>query len=456
MMDISTRDSVGDYTNMENSRKGPDKTEAVVITFAQSARAIAFTGALNWLLLATPVAIISYAAKWPDEVTFVFSLIALAPLAERLGYITEQLAFHTNETIGGLLNATFGNATELIVSITALNRGLYRLVQLSLLGSVLSNMLLVLGTSFLLGGLRNKTQYFGTVSSQINSSLLVIATMGILFPTILTSSNYESNLGLLGLSRGASVVLFLMYLAFLAFQVLLYDNVTMFALITKFFLLLQLFTHKDIYEERLDIPKSSGSGSETTSALHTSATECERDEETKGGDGDKAGDDDDEDEDELGFTNALIWLGIATALIAVLSDALSASIQKAANSANISGVFIAAIVLPIVGNAAEHAGAVMFAMKGKLDLTLGVAIGSSTQISLCVLPFVVIIAWMMDKPLDLDFGNFEGSALLLTILTVTFIIKDGKSNWLLGAALIGAYIIISIAFLSHLNEPLDA
>jgi len=235
---------------------------------------------------------------------------------------------------------------------------------------------------------------------------------------------------LLGLSRGASMVLFLLYLAFLAFQ---------------------LHTHKDIYEERSSYtPKPSEN---IFTPLHESigATQIERDEEAK-----VTEEKEDDDDDELGFRNALIWLAIATALIALLSEALSASIQKAADSAGVSGVFIAAIVLPIVGNAAEHAGAVMFAMKGKLDLTLGVAIGSSTQISLCVLPFVVLIAWMIDKPLDLDFGAFEGSSLLLTILTVTFIIKDGNSNWLLGAALIGAYFIIAIAFLTHINEPLDA
>lgn len=195
------------------------KKEEKVITFMQSAKAMATTGSLNILLLLLPIAIISYGAGWPDGVTFVFSLLALAPLAERLGYVTEQLALHTNESIGGLLNATFGNATELIVAITALNKGLYRLVQLSLLGSILSNMLLVLGSAFLLGGLYNKTQSYGTISSQVNSTLMMLSVMGILFPTVLSSSGFESYDGLLGLSRATSLILFAIYGCYLYFQV---------------------------------------------------------------------------------------------------------------------------------------------------------------------------------------------------------------------------------------------
>eukprot|EP01039_Chlorochromonas_danica_P019241 gene19241-23266_t len=137
-----------------------------VISFKDSAYEIFFTSWLNVLLACVPIAIICYIGGWSSVATFVFSLLALAPLAERLGFVTEQLALHTNETIGGLLNATFGNATELIVSIAALAKGLYKLVQLSLLGSILSNMLLVLGTAFFCGGLQFETQFYNKVSSQ--------------------------------------------------------------------------------------------------------------------------------------------------------------------------------------------------------------------------------------------------------------------------------------------------
>jgi len=152
----------------------------------------------------------------------------------------------------------------------------------------------------------------------------------------------------------------------------------------------------------------------------------------------------------------LIWLGIITVFIAILSDAISASIQDAASSLGMSKVFIAAILLPMVGNAAEHAGAVMFAVKGKLDLSLGVAIGSSTQIALCVLPLLVIIGWMGGYDLSLNFGGFEAATLLLSVISVTFAIKDGKSNWLLGLTLVAMYVVISVGFWAHANDDLDA
>jgi len=155
-------------------------------------------------LVCVPVALISWTANWADGITFVFSLLAIAPLAERLGFVTEQLALHTNDSIGGLLNATFGNATELIVAISALSRGLFRLVQLSLLGSILSNMLLVLGTAFLVGGVYHKEQKHELISAQISSSLLMLATMALMLPNILVSSNMSSQISILGFSRVAS------------------------------------------------------------------------------------------------------------------------------------------------------------------------------------------------------------------------------------------------------------
>ncbi len=217
-----------------------------------------------------------------------------------------------------------------------------------------------------------------------------------------------------------------------------------------FLSLKQLKSHKHLYEEGDGEDKSQKLADQevgTTSALHN-------DKSTEGAVADNKSDEE-EEEDELGFYNALFWLGAMTVLIALLSDAISASIQDAADSAGISGVFISAIILPIVGNAAEHAGAVMFAVKGKLDLSLGVAIGSSTQIALCVLPLLVIIGWMMEKEMTLNFGGYEATTLLISVISVTFAIKDGQSNWLVGATLIGAYIVIAIGFWAHVNEPLD-
>lgn len=424
-------------------QKNEPGQEPKEISFKDSAYQIFFTSWLNVLLAATPIAIICYIGGWSDVATFIFSLLALAPLAERLGFVTEQLALHTNETVGGLLNATFGNATELIVSIAALAKGLYKLVQLSLLGSVLSNMLLVLGTAFFFGGMQQSTQYYNRISSQVNSTLLMLSTMAILFPTALYQSGKCSKLGELGLSRGASLILFVLYFAFLYFQ---------------------LFSHKEIYDapsENLVVRSSKSAGKDVelgsgsvTSALHKS--ESENLNIALGGKQAAEEEDEEEEEDVLGFWNAMIWLAGITALIAVLSEAISDSIQNAADDAGISGIFLAAIVLPIVGNAAEHAGAIMFAWKGKVDLAIGVAIGSSTQISLCVLPFLVILGWMMGKDLDLTFGSYESACVLLTVISVTFAIKDGTSNWLIGATLVCAYFIISIGFWCHSNDSLDS
>jgi Ca2+/Na+ antiporter len=182
-------------------RDSVDMSRKAEPTFMEGAREMALGGQLNILLLCTPVALISWGAKWPEECTFIFSLLAIAPCAERLGFVTEQLAFHTNETVGGLLNATFGNATELIVAIAALSKGLYTLVQLSLLGSILSNLLLVLGTAFLCGGYHHKTQYFGKISSQVNGVLLMLATMALMLPSVLVNTGTVSSLNSLGFSR---------------------------------------------------------------------------------------------------------------------------------------------------------------------------------------------------------------------------------------------------------------
>jgi Ca2+:H+ antiporter len=188
-------------------------------TLASSTKAMLFGSSLNVLLVAVPFAFLSQGLSWPNSVTFIFALIAICPLAERLGFITEQLAMHTNETIGGLLNVTFGNATELIVALTAMFKGLYRVVQLTLLGSILSNMLLVLGCAFFFGGMKFREQKYGKITSQVNMSLLMLSVMGLLFPTVLVSSVEVSQTGDLGFSRCTSVIMLLMYCAFLYFQV---------------------------------------------------------------------------------------------------------------------------------------------------------------------------------------------------------------------------------------------
>ena len=166
-------------------------------------------------------------------------------------------------------------------------------------------------------------------------------------------------------------------------------------------------------------------------------------------------DNDSEEEDLLGFNYAILWLIIVAGFIALVSEFLTSSIEDAADGAGISRVFLATVILPIVGNAAEHFGAVLFAMKGKSDLAIEVAVGSGTQVLVCVLPLLVIIAWICDLDLSLNLGAFESIALVLTIVMVTFAIKDGKATWLTGLQLIMAFIIFSIAFAFHEDEDLS-
>lgn len=351
------------------------------------------------------------------------------------------------------MNATFGNATELIVAITALSKGLLKLVQLSLVGSILSNLLLVLGTAFFCGGLYNKTQTFSVISSQINGTLLMLAVMALIFPTILVSSGMTSSTSVLGMSRFVSLVLFAVYFAFLYFQ---------------------LFTHRHLYEEEdmaeisstKPLVKVSGTSpttsttSDTDSDVELNRTNSQMDDKlvkTVGGSSSSSSSSAEAvegDEDVLGFYYSIGWLTAITLLIAVLSDALSSTIESAAEQVQIPTMFVAGIILPIVGNAAEHAGAVMFAVRGKLDLTLGVAVGSSTQIALMVMPLLVVIGWMIDQRLDLNVGQFEAFTLFLTVLMVTITIKDGTSNWLTGLCLVSAYFVVAAGFWVSLDVGL--
>ena len=352
--------------------------------FIEGGRVLLFSGPLYICLLCTPAAIVSYFIGWPDPVTFTLSLLSIAPFAERLGFVTEQLALHTNDTIGGLLNASFGNATELIIAISALKSGLYRVIQLSLLGSILSNMLLVLGTAFLFGGLKHKTQTFGRISGQVNATLLMLSCMGLLFPSILTNTQEESAYDELTFSRVASLVLLGLYACYLYFQ---------------------LSTHRDAYEpEAANLAAAQGSVTPSASVQMserpasqdltlTRTTSDERmherliDVEAKEGgarhgegegDGD-GGEEEEEEEDVLGFNYALVWLAVITIFIAFLSNAMVASIE--ATSKRISGVFLSAIVLPIVGNAAEHASAVMFAMKVTLPPSISLPLPLSPSLT---------------------------------------------------------------------------
>ncbi|KAF2286321.1 hypothetical protein GH714_013959 [Hevea brasiliensis] len=255
------------------------------------------------------------------------------------GRTSRQLAFYTGPTVGGLLNATFGNATEMIISIYALKSGMIRVVQQSLLGSILSNMLLVLGCSFFSGGIANhkRVQKFNKAAALVNSGLLLMAVMGIMFPAVLHFTHTEIHFGKseLSLSRFSSCIMLVAYGSYLFFQLKSQHN---------------LYRPVDELQGRDDEQQFS----------------------------------DEEEAPEITYWEAVGWLAILTSWISVLSAYLVDAIQGASDTLNMPVAFISVILLPIVGNAAEHASAIMFAMKDKLDLSLGVAIGSCTQISMFV------------------------------------------------------------------------
>ncbi|EXC37566.1 Vacuolar cation/proton exchanger 2 [Morus notabilis] len=336
---------------------------------------------INILLPFGPLAILLHYVTGKHGWVFFLSLVGIAPLAERLGYATEQLAFYTGPTVGGLLNATFGNATEMIISIYALKNGMIRVVQQSLLGSILSNMLLVLGCAFFCGGIvhYDKVQVFNKAAAIVNSGLLLMAVMGIMFPAVLHFTHSEVHFGKseLALSRFSSCIMLVAYSSYLFFQLKSQHN---------------SYSPVDGEEEN-----------------HENSEE--------------------EEAPELTLWEAIGWLAILTVWVSILSGYLVNAIQGASDSMNMPVAFISVILLPIVGNAAEHASAIMFAMKDKLDITIGVAIGSSTQISMFVIPFCVVVGWIMGIQMDLNFQLFETATLFITVLVVAFMLQVGYNSF---------------------------
>ncbi|KAK7305302.1 hypothetical protein VNO77_43206 [Canavalia gladiata] len=383
-----------------------EESETLGGIICRSIQVVIFSNRLNLLMPFGPLAILVQKLTGHHGWVFGLSLLGIMPLAERLGYATEQLAFYTGDTVGGLLNATFGNATELIISIYALRSGMTRVVQLSLLGSILSNMLLVLGCAFLSGGIvfHKKEQVFNKATASVNSGLLLMAVMGLLFPTVLRYTHTEIHVGKseLSLSRFSSCIMLVAYAAYLFFQ---------------------LKSQRSLYAFVSEEEGQSGNNSE------------------------------DDESPDISKWESIIWLSVMTAWISILSEYLVGTIEGASTAWKIPVTFISVILLPLVGNAAEHASAIIFAMKDKLDVSLGVAIGSSTQISMFVIPFCVIIGWIMGFPMDLNFQLFETAALFLTVIVVAFMLQEGTANYFKGLMLVLCYLIVAASFYVHVDSP---
>jgi len=285
-----------------------------------------------------------------------------------------------------------------IVSFFALQRGLLAVVQVSLLGSVLSNTLLVLGCSCLAGGLVQLQPKFNKSIAIANATLLQIAVTGLMVPTLLQCTGQLEIFGEtdLTLARGISCVLLVLYILYCIFQ---------------------LGTHRELFTEEAAAPTDDNDGEEA-----------------------------EEEEVLLSLRGGLAWLGLVTIAIAFISESLTGALEGAAVAWGLSETFVGFVILPIVGNAAEHSTAVIMAFRSKMDLALGVALGSSTQIALFVVPLMVLCGWVLDQPLDLYFGSFETSITFLSTLTVFFIVHDGQTSWLEGTMLLFTYGIICFAF----------
>ncbi|CAO1631902.1 unnamed protein product [Sympodiomycopsis kandeliae] len=370
----------------------------------QSLKNIFFASPFNILLICIPV---SWALHFALEsgngmpgpscddnfgnnlAVFITAFFGIVPLAQLLSYGTEEIALRVGQTLGGLINASLGNAVELIVAIIALFHCELTIVQTSLIGSVLSNLLLVLGTCFFVGGLRRQEQEFKQTAAQLNSGLLAMAVIAVLIP-----AGFHATLGesiddrierpdLLKVSRGVSIILLIIYGGFLYFT---------------------LSSHKSFYED----------------------------------------DEEPEEEPTLNLYSAIGLLLVSTGLVGYTSEVLVDSIDGVTCQGGLSKTWVGIILLPIVSNAAEHWSAVTGAHKNKMDLAMGIAVGSSIQISIFVIPLLVVIGWIGDKPLSLLFDPFIAILLFLAILIVNYAISDGRSNYMEGWLLMMVYVIIAL------------
>ncbi|MDP6010162.1 MAG: calcium/proton exchanger [Candidatus Poseidoniaceae archaeon] len=354
-----------------------------------------FKNPLMWLLAAIPIAVY-FEYSGSHHLAFFASAAAVMPLAWLMGKSTEEIALRTSESMGGLLNATFGNAVEMIIAGLALYtaatnpelvENMILVVQASLIGSILGNLLLVLGLAFVWGGIHHPNQKFNSQVSQTNGSLLLLALIGLVVPAAFAAANKSaSEQAIVDLSRWTALVLLGIY---------------------GLNLLFQLRTHTELY-----------------------ATDAQHDEVV-----------------ELSKKQAITMLLIATLFVAWMAHILVASIEFAADEFGIPHLFIGVILLPLFGNAAEHMTAVTVAKKDKMDLSIGIAVGSSIQIALLVAPLMVLLGWAFGIGMSLQFGLFETVVCLVAVLITNFIVQDGESNWLEGVMLLGTYIIIAISFL---------
>ncbi|MGP0064583.1 MAG: calcium/proton exchanger [Isosphaeraceae bacterium] len=360
---------------------------------------------LTWLLVFIPIGVGLDGFGANPILVFLASALAIVPLAGLMGDATEALAKFLGPTVGGLLNATLGNAPEIIISSFALHAGLVNIVKSSLTGSILGNLLLGLGISFFAGGIKcRRIQRFDPQSVRLTTALLTLASFGLIIPAVTQFSASATR----SISRQSAVVLFLVYLAYLVAIVL---------------------------------DQKSLIGKEGVKA--TLKEKEERPDEVK-------------DEPEVGWSRnkALVILTAVTVGMAIMSEVLTGALEPASESLHLTPRFTGVFLLALVGNAAEIFNAVRFARKDQMDLAVGVTAGASAQVGLLVAPVLVFLGWIMGQKMDLVFSPLELIAIVMAIYLTRNLTYDGESSWLEGLMLIGVYLLFGIAFLHHPNtEP---
>jgi len=339
---------------------------------------------LRYLLIFVPLAIAAELLQASALLVFVLSSLGVIPLAGLIGEATEELASYTGPRLGGLLNATLGNAAELIITIFALRAGLLELVKASITGSILGNLLLVLGLSILAGGLKNGTQRFNRNQAGMHATMLILAVIAIMVPSFFSHAIEPNHSAVEGLSVGDAIVMILVYALGI------------------------LYT----FTSGQTMPLTQEASHDARWSVRTS----------------------------------LVVLLATTAGIAWLSEILVGSVEHVTESLGWSEFFVGIIIVPLVGNVAEHLVAVQVAIKNRMELSLSISLGSSLQIALFVAPLLVFISLLLGNPMDLVFNQFEVIALGAAALIAAFVALDGESNWLEGAQLLVVYVILAIAF----------
>jgi len=355
------------------------------------------------LLVAIPLAVLAKYLGWGDIWVFIFSAMAMIPMAGFIGEATEILAAFTGPRIGGFLNATLGNAAELIITIVAIREGLLELVKASITGSILGNVLLVLGMSMLFGGFRNGIQRFNRRQAGNNAILLVLAVVALIIPSVFSGSiGPAGSLEVEALSLGVAMIMIIVYVLGMIYSL-------------------------RIQSGPLTARPSVEVSMKTDHAALTQVQVAGR-------------------HPAWSLRMALFILGLSTAGVVYLSELLIGSVEPVVTSLGISEFFVGIILIPIIGNVAEHLVAVKVAIQDEMELSVEIAIASSLQIALFVAPVLVFISLLMGNPLLLIFNEFELLALIGGVMIAALVSMDGESNWLEGAALLAVYLILALAF----------